>query len=80
LKVKINKYETKQLGQLVKDAYVSRYYKLPPKIAIPLKSKDGEDLIRTVAVYPDEFVSVMDREIKDYVHKRDRRSRQLSKP
>jgi hypothetical protein len=74
LKAKINKYETKQLGQKVKDLYVSKYHKLPDKIAITLKSKTGEDLIRLVAVYPSEFTKDMDVLIKQYVIRRNQKA------
>ena len=70
LKKKINKFQSKQLGQLVKDLYLNRYNKLPEKIVINLTSKDTQaSLTRIVAVYPDEFVPDMDRLIIGYAVK-----------
>lgn len=68
-KLKINKYQTKQLGQYVKDLYVSKYHELPKKTVINLVSQKGDSLIRTVAIYPDEFLPAMDRVIAAYAQK-----------
>lgn len=67
LKIKLNKFQTKQLGQVVKDKYLLIYNKLPQKITINLKSKTGDNITRLVSVYPNEFVPEIDKLITNYI-------------
>lgn len=64
---KLTKQQAVQLGQLVKNKYLEVYKELPKKIAITIPSKTATVMIRTVAVYPDEFVNTMDVIIKHYM-------------
>lgn len=66
LNLKLNKYQTKQLGQIVKNLYFEQYNVLPDKTVIDLKDRKGEYITRLVAYYPSEFVIHMDRVISKY--------------
>lgn len=63
----------------MKDLYQSRYGKLPDKIAIQLISQKGEELLRTVAVYPKSFTPQMDEVIHQYMKKLKRAEEQQIK-
>lgn len=64
---KLTKEQAVSLGQKVKDKYMELYKKLPEKVAVSIPSKTATVMIRTVAVYPDEFVPHMDAIIKNYI-------------
>ena len=66
LKLKLNKYQTKQLGQLVKNLYFEQYKKLPDKTVIDLVDRNNNSITRLVACYPSEFVHYMDKLIIKY--------------
>ena len=72
LNKKLNKFQTKQLGQFVKDLYLKEYKTLPEKTVIHLKTKAGEPTARLVAVYPDKFVPSIDKLILKYAAKQEK--------
>lgn len=66
LRCKINRFYMKKLGQLVKDAYVEKFNLLPNKISLTMINKLNQPVVRSIAVYPDEFLPTMDKIILNY--------------
>lgn len=60
LKKKLNKFEIKKLGQVIKDEYVKTHKALPEKTGLHNLSGKATDKGKFVAVYPDDFTMSMD--------------------
>lgn len=68
LHVKIHKQKMKEVGQIVKNAYLKKSGILPNKISLVITNTKGEPSTRSIAVYPDDFVNEMDQLIKAYAY------------
>lgn len=66
LKIKINEFNMKNVGQLIRKAYFIKTGKNPEKISFMVNNAAGQSTKRDIAVYPDSFLQELDSIIINY--------------
>ena len=66
LKVNIEKFNMKNVGQLIRKAYTAKTGKQPEKLSFMVDNAAGKPTKRDIAVYPDHFVDELDQIIINY--------------